>query len=198
MVSEAPPSAISTTAGEEQAMAQLVARDIMSKDVVALSPGMSIADAADALLHYRIHGAPVVDEGDQLVGMISFTDLSARGAGTLRDVMTADAVSVAEDTPVENIASMMLDQMVRRVPVVSGGRVTGIVSASDIIQVFLNLHEGGPRQSETKAPPAVKLPRRRTAPRAPGTPKARAARPRRGRSAERVRARRRRTAQPVR
>ena len=125
-------------------MAQLVARDIMSKDVVSLSPGMSIADAADALLHYRIHGAPVVDASEQLIGMISFTDLSARRGGTIRDVMTADAVSVSEDTPVDEIAALMLDQMVRRVPVVSGGRVTGIVSASDIIQVFLNLHEGGP------------------------------------------------------
>lgn len=126
----------------------MVARDIMSKDVVSLSPGMSIADAADALLHYRIHGAPVVDGTGQLVGMVSFTDLSARYGGTIRDVMTVDAVSVSEDTSVEEIAALMLDQMVRRVPVVSGGRVTGIVSASDLIQVFLNLHEGGPRQTD--------------------------------------------------
>ena len=141
-------------------MAQLVARDIMSKDVVSLSPGMSIPDAADALLHYRIHGAPVVDQSDQLVGMISFTDLSARRGGTIRDVMTADAVSVSEDTSVDEIAALMLDQMVRRVPVVSGGRVTGIVSASDIIQVFLNLHEGAPRGSAAANTPARIVARR--------------------------------------
>lgn len=125
----------------------MVARDIMSKDVVSLSPGMSLADAADALLHYRIHGGPVVDGAGQMVGMVSFSDLSGRYGGTVRDVMTADAVFVSEDTPVEEIAALMLDQMVRRVPVVSAGRVIGIVSASDIIQVFLNLHEGGPRRS---------------------------------------------------
>jgi len=135
-------------------MPQTVARDIMSKDVVSLSPGMTIADAADALLHYRIHGAPVVDKAEQLVGMVSFTDLSARRGGSIRDVMSADAVSVAEDTTVDEIAALMLDQMVRRVPVVSGGRVTGIVSASDIIQVFLNLHEGGPRRPATTPQPA--------------------------------------------
>ena len=138
----------------------MVARDIMSKDVVSLSPGMSIADAADALLHYRIHGAPVVDEADQLIGMVSFTDLSAHAGGTLRDVRTADAVSVAEDTPVDEIAALMLEQMVRRVPVVGGGRVTGIVSASDIIQVFLNLHEAGPRAAEANAPAGVRTPKR--------------------------------------
>jgi predicted transcriptional regulator len=130
----------------------MLARDIMTQDVISLSPGMSVADAADALLHYRIHGAPVVDGADQLVGMVSFTDLSGRAGGTISDVMTADAVFVLEDTPVEEIAALMLDQMVRRVPVVSGGRVTGIVSASDIIQVFLNLHEAGPRQAEAPAP----------------------------------------------
>jgi CBS domain-containing protein len=140
-------------------MAQMVARDIMSKDVVTLSPQMSIRDAADALLHYRIHGAPVVDGTDQLIGMVSFTDLSGRNGGKIRDVMTADAVSVSEDTTVDEIAALMLDQMVRRVPVVSGGRVTGIVSASDIIQVFLNLHEPGPRQAEAEAPRAA-APRR--------------------------------------
>jgi predicted transcriptional regulator len=124
----------------------MIARNIMSTDVVTFSPGMSIADAADMLLHYRIHGTPVVDETEQLIGMVSFTDLSARSAGTLRDVMTADPISVSEDIPVEDITALMLDQMVRRVPVISCGRVTGIVSASDIIQVFLNLHEAGPRQ----------------------------------------------------
>jgi len=129
-------------------MAQMVARDIMSKDVVTLAPEMAIGAAADTLLHYRIHGAPVVDGTDQLIGMVSFTDLSARHGGRIRDVMTAEAVSVSEDTPVDEIAALMLDQMVRRVPVVSGGRVSGIVSASDIIQVFLNLHEPGPRQGE--------------------------------------------------
>ena len=117
------------------------ARDIMIKDVVAVAPDMLVAEAADLLLRYRIHGAPVVDEADQLVGMVSFVDLAARRGKTVRDVMAPDPVSASEDTPVDEIAAMMLDQMVRRVPIVRGGRVVGIVSASDIIQVFLNLHE---------------------------------------------------------
>lgn len=141
-------------------MAQRLARDIMSKDVVSLSPAMSVTDAVNTLLHYRIHGAPVVNEGDQLIGMVSFIDLSGQAGGTIRDVMTSDAVFVVEDTPVEEIAALMLDQMVRRVPVVSGGRVTGIVSAGDIIQVFLNLHEAGPHQTEAKTPAATQQSKR--------------------------------------
>ena len=117
------------------------ARDIMTKDVIVLTPHMSISEAADLLMRYRIHGAPVVDEGRQLIGMISFMDLAAGRGENVREVMAPDPVYASEDTPVEEIAATMLDQTVRRVPIVEGGRVIGMVSASDIIRVFLNLHE---------------------------------------------------------
>ena len=127
------------------------ARDIMTKDVLTLPPDLSVREAAEQLLHYRIHGAPVVDPTEQLVGMVSFVDLAARSAGRVKDVMNPDPVTASEDTPVDEIAAMMLDEMVRRVPIVEAGRVVGIVSASDIIQVFLNLHEVGRLAAEPKA-----------------------------------------------
>ncbi len=126
-------------------------REIMTRDVVTFAPEMSIPEAQDALLHYRIHGAPVVDNAGQLVGMVSFTDLSARPGRTVREVMTPEPIAAGEDTPVEDVAALMLDQMVRRVPVVEGGRVIGIVSASDVIQLFLNLHERPRHRVETVA-----------------------------------------------
>ncbi len=125
-------------------------RDVMTKDVVAVAPDMLVAEATDLLLRYRIHGAPVVDEADQLVGMVSFMDLAARRGKTVRDVMAPDPVCASEDTPVDEVAAMMLDQMVRRVPIVRGGRVVGVVSASDIIQVFLNLHEAPTSDEDLK------------------------------------------------
>jgi CBS domain-containing protein len=128
------------------------ARDIMTKDVVTLTPDMSVAEAENTLLRYRIHGAPVVDSTEQMVGMVSFVDLAGRVGQKVRDVMTRDPVVASEDTSVEEIAAMMLDEMVRRVTIVEGGRVVGIVSASDIIQVFLNLHE----DARSKAPGASK------------------------------------------
>ncbi len=119
------------------------ARAIMTRDVITLAPEAPVEDATDLLLRYRIHGAPVVTSDGQLIGMVSFMDL-ARHAGepvTVRDAMTPDPIVADEGTPVEEIAAMMLDQMVRRVPITSGGKVVGIVSASDIVQLFLNLHE---------------------------------------------------------
>jgi CBS domain-containing protein len=118
------------------------ARDIMTRDVIAVAPDMLVDEVADLLMRHRIHGAPVVDsDTNQLVGMISFVDLVGRRGQKVRDVMASEPVSASEDTPMEEISAMMLDQMVRRVPVVRGGRVVGIVSAGDIIQLFLNLHE---------------------------------------------------------
>ena len=117
------------------------ARDIMTKDVIALTPHMSVDEAADVLMHHRIHGAPVVDQGQQLIGMISFMDLAAGPGENVRDAMAPDPVYASAETPVVEIAATMLDQTVRRVPIVEGGRVIGMVSASDIIRVFLNLHE---------------------------------------------------------
>lgn len=116
-------------------------QEIMTKQVVSLAPDTSVGEARDMLVQYRIHGAPVVDEQNRLVGMVSFIDLSAKPGSRVVDVMTVEPLVLGPSANVEDVASLMLDQMVRRVPIVEDGRVLGIVSASDIIQLFLNLHE---------------------------------------------------------
>jgi len=127
------------------------ARDIMSKEVITLAPDLRMGEATDLLLRYRIHGAPVAMPDGQLIGMISFMDLARRAGedATVRDVMSSDPVVAYEDTPADEVARIMLDQMVRRVPIVRGGKVVGIISASDIVQLFLNLHEE-PRRAPTE------------------------------------------------
>ncbi len=132
----------------------MLAREIMSRNVITLAPDMSVDDAQDVLLRYRIHGAPVVGPGDQLMGMVSYIDLLARAGERVRDVMAPDPVRADEETPVEQLAAMMLDRMVRRVPIVRDGRLVGIVSASDIIQLFVSLHEKlhTERQRATREP----------------------------------------------
>lgn len=117
------------------------AREIMNRDVITLAPEMTVEEATSVLLRYRVHGAPVVGADGQLIGMVSFVDLAKRTGDTVGQVMVSDPVCADEDTPIEELAAMMLDEIVRRVPITSGGRVVGIVSASDIVQLFLNLHE---------------------------------------------------------
>jgi CBS domain-containing protein len=119
----------------------MLAKDIMTKSVITVPLDMSTADAQQLLLHYRIHGAPVVGPDDQLAGSVSYIDLLGGSGERVLDIMAPNPVSASEDTPVEKVAAMMLERMVRRVPIVRDGRVVGIVSASDIIQLFVNLHE---------------------------------------------------------
>ncbi len=141
----------------------LTASDIMTRDVISVSPDMSVAETSELLTRYRIHGAPVVGDGGQLVGMVSLVDLVGRVGETAADVMSPDPVSGAVDDPVDDLAGLMLEQMVRRVPIVEGGRVIGIVSASDIIRVFLNLHDtsGGREVQRAAASPRAKTAGRR-------------------------------------
>ncbi len=116
-------------------------QEIMTKDVISLSPAMPIKEAIDLLLRHRIHGAPVVDGSGRLLGMVSFVDLAAKGGATVQDIMVTDPVWAPAHASIEKVAALMLDQMARRVPIVAEGRVVGVVSASDIIELFLSLHE---------------------------------------------------------
>jgi CBS domain-containing protein len=129
----------------------------MTKDVISVSATMPIKEAVDLLLRKRIHGVPVVDGSGRLLGMVSFVDLAARSGVTVQDIMVTDPVWAPADAPIEKVAALMLDQMARRVPIVAEGRVVGIVSASDIIELFLGLHEeverpGARRDVQSMAP----------------------------------------------
>lgn len=86
------------------------AREIMTKDVIAVAPDMLVAEAVDLLLRNRIHGAPVVDDAGQLMGMISFMDLAGRHGVRVSEIMAPDPVSASVDTPVEEVAAMMIDE----------------------------------------------------------------------------------------
>src|SRR3989337_2396130 len=82
----------------------LTAADIMTRDVIAVAPDMTVAETSELLTRYRIHGAPVVDAAGQLVGMVSLVDLVGRVGESVKEVMTPDPVSAGEDTPVGELA----------------------------------------------------------------------------------------------
>ncbi len=132
---------------------KMEARDIMTKEVITLAPDLRLGEATDILLRYRIHGAPVVTPDGALIGMISFMDLARRAGedASVRDIMSVDPVVASEDTPVDEVARILLNQMVRRVAIVRGGKVVGIVSASDVVRLFVNLHEE-PRRTPAARP----------------------------------------------
>jgi len=114
----------------------------MTKDVLTFALDTPVEEVSEQLLRYRIHGAPVVDGSGQLLGMVSFVDLVGRTGEQVSDVMTPSPVAAAPDATVSELATMMLDEMVHRVPVVDGWRVIGIVSVTDILRLFIQQQRG--------------------------------------------------------
>lgn len=141
------------------------AGDVMIREVVTIGPETPVLQIVQLLLSRGISGVPVVDEDGGLVGVVSEGDLLRRvelgtekhrgswrafftGTATLaeeyirshgtvaRDIMTHEVVSVARTTPLAEIADLMETRHIKRVPVVEGSRVVGLVSRSNLLRAF--------------------------------------------------------------
>lgn len=119
------------------AMAIVRAGEIMTTPVVTVSPDTPTGEIAEALGLHRISAVPVVDEVGGVVGLISEYDLLAKGGLFARDVMTTAVISVTEETNVADVRHLLVDRRIRRVPVLAGGRLVGIVSRSDVVALMV-------------------------------------------------------------
>lgn len=143
----------------------MLARDVMTTPVVAVTPDTDVVAVANLLLECGISAVPVVDDEGRVEGIVSEGDLINReDAGTrhrrswwlemlrggeersrdfLRvhgrraaDVMTREVVCAEEDTPLPDIAALLEKHRVKRVPVLREGKVVGIVSRANLLQGF--------------------------------------------------------------
>lgn len=114
----------------------LTARDIMTTDVRTVEPSTSVEAAARTMFEHSISGMPVVDETGKLIGVVSEFDVLARGGQSVADIMTRSVITVGEDTDPETIARMLIEQQIRRLPVVRDGEVIGIISRRDLVRLF--------------------------------------------------------------
>ena len=119
------------------AMAIVRAGEIMTTPVVTVAPDTPTGEIAEALGRHRISAVPVVDEVGGVVGLISEYDLLAKGGLFARDVTTTAVISVTEDTNVADVRHLLVDRRIRRVPVLAGGRLVGIVSRSDVVALMV-------------------------------------------------------------
>jgi CBS domain-containing protein len=114
--------------------AAATARDVMSTNVISTTVAESVDDTARLLTFHDVSGLPVCKDG-RVVGIVSEADLIGKSGATVGDVMTAPAVTVAEDTTLERVAELLIQQRIRRVPIVNaGGQLVGIVSRSDVLR----------------------------------------------------------------
>jgi len=149
------------------------AGEIMTLGVATVRPEAQLKDAARTMLEYGISGLPVVDASGRLVGIVTEGDFLRRtetgterrhprwlefllGPGKLADeyvhshgrkvqeVMTPNVVTVSEDTPLQDVVDIMERRRIKRIPVVGGGKIMGIISRANLVQALARLAEEVP------------------------------------------------------
>jgi CBS domain-containing protein/nitroimidazol reductase NimA-like FMN-containing flavoprotein (pyridoxamine 5'-phosphate oxidase superfamily) len=132
---------------------RMKAAEVMTRDVVTAPPSATITDAAGLLASRGISMVPVVDADGQLLGVVSEADLlrgrvapdprrHARPPApsleplphTIAEVMTRDVVAFQESSDVADIARALLEHRIKSVPIVSAGRLVGVVSRRDLLR----------------------------------------------------------------
>ena len=110
-------------------------KEIMTANVVSVRDDTSMREVAQALDRHRISGMPVCDDAGHMVGLISEYDLIAKpDARTAAEAMTRDVISVMEDTSVDEVRYLLVQRKIKRVPVLRGQKLVGIVSRADLVR----------------------------------------------------------------
>jgi CBS domain-containing protein len=109
-------------------------KDIMTTDVISVPLNSTVEATARLLARHQISGLPVVNSEGGLVGLVTEYDLLSKQGQNVADIMSRGAISVTEDTDVEEVAHVLTNRRIRRVPVLRGDRLVGIVSRSDLVK----------------------------------------------------------------
>jgi len=143
--------------------------DVMTRRVISVSPEADIRDAVELMLKNRISGLPAIDDKGNLVGIVSEADFLRRaetgtehrqspwyvaffgpgesasefvGAHGLKvhDVMTREPITVTEGAPLHKAVDLMERHRVKRLPVVRGGKVIGIITRANLLRALAGIH----------------------------------------------------------
>jgi CBS domain-containing protein len=144
------------------------ARDVMTRDVVSVTPDTPVRKIASLLVKHGIGAVPVIDDSGAPIGIVSEGDLirpdrAAREAWrqswleilaegeplapellawlrsqnhSARAVMSAPVIMVSEETNLREIAEILTTRRIKRVPVVTDGRIVGIISCADLVRAL--------------------------------------------------------------
>jgi len=145
----------------------MIVADVMTRNVITIAPDATVEDAANLMLSRHISGLFVVDAAGDLAGVVTEGDLLRRDElGTergrawwlrllvsparqaadftrahgrhVRDVMTRDVISVADNAPLELVVARMEKGRIKRVPVTRDNQVIGVVSRADLLRALVS------------------------------------------------------------
>ena len=135
-------------------------KDIMTTDVITISPETSLKEVGTILKEKRISGLPVVDSDGTVVGIVTMTDLlrvldqiyhwreierrvpeiklstmfeKEKTEAKVKNIMTKEVLALDENEPVESVMRMMFNRKVHTLPVTRNGKLVGVVGKRDLI-----------------------------------------------------------------
>lgn len=151
-------------------MADLTAKDIMTKEIKTIRSNASIEELSELLIKNKISGVPVMDENNKMVGIVTEGDIIVQDADLhfpryfkllegiiyleslnkfkrnlekhlatkVEDIMTKKVRTVNVNTPINEIADIMLDARINRLPVMDGNdNLVGIITRTDIVRSMI-------------------------------------------------------------
>lgn len=148
-------------------MKTLTAADVMQNDVLSVNSDTGVVEAARTMLRHKISGLPVIDWSRRLVGILTEGDLlrrseigterhrsnwlelllgpgrgaeeyTAEHARKVSEVMSDQVVAVGPDMPLSEVVALMEKHHIKRVPVLDGERLIGIVSRADLLRALVD------------------------------------------------------------
>jgi CBS domain-containing protein len=121
----------------------MIARDIMTRKVYTIFPEASVQEVAQLLSRKSISGVPVVDNNGKMIGIVTEADIIGkvnREGLRVADIMSLEIIAVDEETRVGEIAMLLTERKIKRVPVMQNGKLVGIVCRADIVQAVAQGH----------------------------------------------------------
>jgi CBS domain-containing protein len=119
--------------------ARVHASEAMCPTVLTTAPDATLEQAIHILLERRVGGLPVIDENEQLIGMLTLTDVLRAACtaprtlfGAVREHMSSDIISVEVDAPAREAAAKLKITKLRVLPVVEDGRLVGVIHETDV------------------------------------------------------------------
>lgn len=146
----------------ERIVLRVPVKDVMTKNVIAVKRNADLHEASRLLSEHRISGMPVVDDSNRVIGVVSEADLlvlagmkkehsfkdilrtilgepvpARTGGNKVEDVMSFPPITGRADDDIAEVAKVLDDKRIKRLPVVDGeGKLIGIISRADIVRAI--------------------------------------------------------------
>lgn len=119
-------------------------RDVMKKDIITVKSNENLRKISKMLIQKKICNIPVVNEKNNLIGIVSEKDILRVMESkdftrmTAKDAMTSEVTSVKEEDSLEYVSKIFIGQPYRHLPVTRNRKIVGIITRENIINSFMS------------------------------------------------------------